>query len=354
MKNFDTRPYSISDFIEWYNNDLLELSPDFQRRSVWSQNAKSYLIDTVIRGRPIPKILITQKLLGTRQKRTVVDGQQRLRTILEFYNGDFKISKAHNEEYAGCTYELLPEDIQKDFLKYELGVDLLFDMSYEFILDVFARINTYTVSLNAQEKRNAKYIGYFKQYAYKYGLKYVRYFIDSKILTKAQVTRMAEAELAAELFVSLIGGVQTNKNTEQYYKKYEDEIGDLKKSSEKFDQIMSYIGETYPAGEISETNWSRVHLFYTLFTVIGHFLYGLGGLKEEFRVALKPQDVGKLRIILNEISLDYDKYTAKSFKDEIPPGINKFIDFSRRRTTDTAARIGRANYVCKTIKSIIG
>ena len=43
MKNFDTRVYSISDFMEWYNNDLLELSPDFQRRSVWSEQAKSYL-----------------------------------------------------------------------------------------------------------------------------------------------------------------------------------------------------------------------------------------------------------------------------------------------------------------------
>lgn len=350
MKNFDTRPYSISDFIEWYNNNLLGLSPDFQRRSVWSQNAKSYLIDTVIRGRPIPKILITQELIGTRQKRTVVDGQQRLRAIFEFYNGDLKISKAHNEEYAGYTYEMLPEDTKNEFLKYELGVDLLFDMSYEFILDIFARINTYTVPLNTQEKRNAKYIGYFKQYAYKYGLEYVRYFIDGKILTKSQVTRMAEAELAAELFVCLIGGVQTNKNTEQYYKKYEEVIGDLKNSSEKFDQIMSYIGEIYPVDEISTTNWSRVHLFYTLFTVIGHFLYGLDGLKPEFRLPLKPQLVGKLRIILNEISLKYDKYTNKSFKDEIPSEFNKFIDFSRRRTTDTAARIGRANFVCKTIK----
>ena len=353
MKNFNTRPYSISDFIEWYNNDLLELSPDFQRRSVWSQSAKSYLIDTIIRGRPIPKILITQKLISTRQERTVVDGQQRLRAILEFYNGDFKISKAHNEEYAGYTYEMLPEDIKNEFLKYELGVDLLFDMSYEFILDIFARINTYTVSLNTQEKRNAKYIGYFKQYAYKYGLKYVRYFIDGKILTKSQVTRMAEAELAAELFVCLIGGIQTNKNTEQYYKKYEERIGDLKNSSEKFDQIMSYIGEIYPVNEISTTNWSRVHLFYTLFTVIGHLLYGLDGLKSEFRIHLNQQLVGKLRIILNEISLKYDKYTDKSFKDEIPSEFSKFIDFSRRRTTDTAARIGRANFVCKTIKSAI-
>ena len=332
---------------------MLELSPDFQRRSVWSQNAKSYLIDTVIRGRPIPKILITQKLIGTRQKRTVVDGQQRLRAILEFYNGDFKISKAHNDEYAGCTYEMLPEEITNDFLKYELGVDLLFDMSDEFILDVFARINTYTVSLNTQEKRNAKYIGYFKQYAYKYGLKYVRYFIDGKILTKSQVTRMAEAELTAELFVSLMEGIQTNKNTEQFYKKYEDEIGNLENSSKKFDKIMSYIGEIYPVDDISKTNWSRVHLFYTLFTVIGHCLYGLSGPKAEFRVGIKPQHVGKLRIILNEISLKYDEYTDRSFKGEMPSGYNKFIDFSRRRTTDTAARIGRVNFVCKTIKAKI-
>lgn len=41
MKNFDTRTYSISDFVEWDKNGLLELSPDFQRRSVWTDKAKS-------------------------------------------------------------------------------------------------------------------------------------------------------------------------------------------------------------------------------------------------------------------------------------------------------------------------
>ena len=353
MKNFDTRPYSISDFVEWYNNDLLELSPDFQRRSVWSQSAKSYLIDSVVRGRPIPKILITQKLVKARQKRTVVDGQQRLRAILEFYNGDFKISKAHNTEYAGCTYEMLPDEVKNDFLKYELGVDLLFDISYEFILDVFARINTYTVSLNTQEKRNAKYIGYFKQFAYKYGLKYVRYFIDSGILTKAQITRMAEAELAAELFVALMGGVQTNKNTEQYYRKYEEEIGDLEGCGDNFDKVMSYIGEIYAADDLSKTNWSRVHLFYTLFASIGHILFGVDGLDGAYRLDINKSHVGKIRIILNEISLNYDKYTDKLFTGEPPEDYKHFIDYSRRRTTDTAVRRERSNFVCKIIKAEI-
>lgn len=353
MKNFDTRPYSISDFLEWNNNNLLELSPDFQRRSVWSQSAKSYLIDTILRGRPIPKILITQKLIAARQTRTVVDGQQRLRAILEFINGDFKISRAHNIEYANLTYEMLPEDVRNDFLKYELGVDLLFDMSYEDILDVFARINTYTVSLNTQEKRNAKYIGYFKQYAYKYGLKYVRYLLDGKVLTKNSVTRMAEAELFAELFVSLIGGVQTNKNTEQFYKKYEEDIGDLEQAAIKIDTLMTFIGELYPSKELEKTNWSRIHLFYSLFTSIGHCKYGFQGLDPTYRTILSQKNIGKLRIVLNEISLKYDEYTAKSYKEDIPNGYKQFIDFSRRRTTDSEARIARSNFICEKIHSEI-
>tara|TARA_R110000850_G_scaffold178547_1_gene304472 strand:- start:38 stop:628 length:591 start_codon:yes stop_codon:yes gene_type:complete len=195
MKNFDTRTYNISDFIEWHESDLLELSPDFQRRSVWTEKAKSYLIDTILRGKPIPKLLLSQKLQGKKNVRVVVDGQQRLRTMLGFYNGDFKISRVHNDEFAGKTFDTLPEEVQNEFLKYELGVDLLFDLLYEDILDIFARINSYTVKLTTQEIFNARYVGYFKQTIFRYGLKYVNYYINSGILTKANVTRMAEAEI---------------------------------------------------------------------------------------------------------------------------------------------------------------
>ncbi len=45
----------------------LELNPRFQRRSVWSPNAKSYLMDTILRGKPMPKIFIRQKINVTTQ-----------------------------------------------------------------------------------------------------------------------------------------------------------------------------------------------------------------------------------------------------------------------------------------------
>lgn len=103
MKRFDTRVYNISDFVEWDVRNQIELSPDFQRRSVWSLQAKSYLIDTIIRGKPMPKLLLTQDVRDRRNIRIVVDGQQRLRAILEYVEGGFAISRAHNKELAGTN-----------------------------------------------------------------------------------------------------------------------------------------------------------------------------------------------------------------------------------------------------------
>jgi hypothetical protein len=352
MKNFDTRTYSISDFVEWEKNGLLELSPDFQRRSVWSEKGKSYLIDTIMRGKPIPKIIITQKLQGARNLRVVVDGQQRLRAILSFYNGDFKISKAHNKDLSKHNYHTLSEELKKEFLKYELGVDVLFDLPYEDILDIFARINSYTVELDKQEIFNAKYLGYFKQTAYGLGYKYVNYFINGGIITKAKVARMAEADLASDLLIALIGSVQTNKNIEVYYKEYEDKQGNLEDIEKRFDKIMSYIGSIYKAEEIKNTNWSRIHLFYTLFTSIGHFLYGIKGLGATPKKAITVKSIGKLRNALDNFSSEFDEIAADLDNPDFSQDFKQFIYYSRRGTTDTSARIFRSNFLCKKIKNV--
>lgn len=353
MKNFDTRVYSVSDFLEWHNNDLLELSPDFQRRTVWSEKAKSYLIDTIVRGKPIPKLIISQEMKGNRTVRVVVDGQQRLRAILEFINGDFKISRAHNKKLAGFTYMKLPKQFKQAFLQYELGVDLIFNMAYENILDIFARINSYTVMLNKQEKLNANYLGYFKQYAFKYGYKYVKYFLEGNILKRTRVARMAEAELAADLFMALIGGVQTNKNVEQYYKEYEEKIGNLEESAKRFDTIMSYIGNIYPPEELALTNWSRIHLFYTLFTTIGHNLYSLKGINKQCRSTVNKKHIGKLRVALDQISAKYDEVAEDMESKHQPADYKQFITWSRRATTDTKTRVNRTEFLCKKLKKSI-
>lgn len=69
--------YPIADFLKWDREKELILNPSFQRGSVWKESAKSYLIDTILRGMPIPKILFRTKIdRRTKQiVREVVDGQ---------------------------------------------------------------------------------------------------------------------------------------------------------------------------------------------------------------------------------------------------------------------------------------
>lgn len=352
MKNFDSRVYSVSDFLEWHQNDLLDLSPSFQRRGVWTKAAKSYLIDTIIRGRPMPKVLITQELSNQKTIRTVVDGQQRLRTILEFVTDGFAILKAHNTEYGRMMYSNLPEPVQNQILSYAIGVDVLFNAKLDDLLDIFARINTYSVALNTQEKLNAKYLGPFKVNAYALGHRYAQYFKDAKIITPAGISRMAEAELSSDLLISLSDGIQTSKNIEKIYKKYEgfeEAPENLATACERFEETLSFVGTIYDGKSLAQTNWSRIHWFYTLFNCVSHGLYGDIVSGAPGGPALNPHTVNTWRSTLSEISARYDVYTTEK-EIEIPRDFATFIDFSRRRTTDTDARLERARFVLSQLR----
>lgn len=130
QQRFNTRNYSVRDFEEWRERDELVLAPKFQRREVWSPKARSYLMDTILRGKPIPKIYMRQDVNpnNRRTRREIVDGQQRLHTVLTFIKDGFKISKAHHEHFGGKYFSGLDRETQRDVLKYEFVVDLLQDM----------------------------------------------------------------------------------------------------------------------------------------------------------------------------------------------------------------------------------
>ena len=103
--------YKVSDILNWQRSGSLELNPNFQRRPVWKKGAKSYLIDTILKGFPVPIIFLRDMpsdLSTLMAKREVVDGQQRIRTILSFIDktlvpnfdaarDEFTIARAHSK-----------------------------------------------------------------------------------------------------------------------------------------------------------------------------------------------------------------------------------------------------------------
>lgn len=352
LKTFDVRAYSISDFVEWQNDGKLDLSPDFQRRGVWSNPAKAFFADTILRGKPFPKLILMQEFVEGKQVRVVVDGQQRLRAIFDFVNDGIKISKAHNSELAGKTFSQLDPETQDAFMQYEVACDVLYSAPLSELLDIFARINRYTVKLNAQELRNAQYSGFFKTRAFALGYAYVDYWIEGKVLSKSQVSRMGEAELASDLLATLCTQIQTNKSVDAVYKRYEDEEGSIPDKAKLFFETMEVIGKVYPAESLIGTCWTRKHMFYSLFATVAHIIapFKNEGLEPSRLTKEDLADTGRLRSLLNGVSADFLSYNAPADRINAPKRLRTFITASTQATTDTQSRVNRTKYILQVLE----
>lgn len=347
MKNFDSRTYSINDFIEWDDRKQLEISPKFQRRSVWSPQAKSYLIDTILKDKPLPKIFIraTTDPKTKKTTREIVDGQQRIRTILSFVKDGFRISKVHNEEYGGMLYSELPEDVQGEFLKYELSVDLLLDVQDRDILDVFARLNTYSVSLNKQELFNAKYFGYFKQLVYKLSGDYYTFWTENHIFTDTKIMRMAEAELMTDLIIATVEGIQSKKQAEKYYAKYDESFDNRKEIENHVKEIMDLIGNLF-GDTLKTSNFRTTPNFYGLFVSLYHMNYGIPNL-ELPRKEINEKDTPRIMNTLDDINsiLETEESSAEYFE---------FVKSTKDATTDVPARLTRCTFIINKLVESLG
>lgn len=343
MKSFDSRTYSVNDYREWDQSQQLILSPRFQRRSVWTETARSYLMDTIIRGKPIPKVFIRQSIdpITGRSMREVVDGQQRLRTILSYISDGFAIRRTHNREYGGLYFSQLPEDARVAIFSYEVSTDLLINVSDAEVLDIFARLNSHAVVLNQQEKLNASHFGPFKQLADDLAFSYFEYWVDNRIITAPQVMRMQDVSLSSDLLIAMCDGIQSKKQIPVYYRRYEDEFPfDIDILASQFRTTMSRIGELYPDG-LGSSEFRRVHLFYSLFTAVFHMNYGLPDLQDSNARSWQRSESAKIRNALEQVEWIFDAPDPT----ELNPAARQFLNDSRRATTDASVRVRRTAYL---------
>lgn len=351
-KNFDLRPYSINDFLGWNDREELVLSPKFQRRRVWSEKAKSYLIDTIIRGLPIPPIFIREKIdLDTRKSiREVIDGQQRLAAILDFVNNGFKISKVHNEEFGGLYFDGLSDSVKSDFLQYEIATNLVLTPGDEQVLAIFARLNTYTVPLNKQELWNAKYFGLFKQTVHNLAYEFHTFWINSKILSENNIARMADVDLTSDLVIASMDGIHDKKVIESYYKKYDDDFKDKEIIKSQYKNCMDTIGEIY-GKSLPDSHFSSVPLFYTLYCDIYDLLFGMKASPYPKMKTIKTNDYPKIRNALENLETILEE---DSNNPNISDDIKQFIEDYNRHTTDVDRRRRRHTFLLNFILSTFG
>lgn len=135
----------------------IDTNPDFQRPAVWTTAQKQLLVDSILREYDVPK-MYWRKVSEKPDRYDVVDGQQRLRAIWSFVDGEFSLPKnsdpIEGEIVAGCSYQSLPDELQIRFDQYTVDVVVLEDTDEDEVREMFLRLQNGT-SLKAQEKRNA-------------------------------------------------------------------------------------------------------------------------------------------------------------------------------------------------------
>ena len=199
--------YTISDFIDWYSKKQLILAPEFQRGSVWTPSARVFLIDTILKDLPIPQVFIRTKIDSTNQQviREVVDGQQRLRAILDFASEKLRLtSKA--PDHSGKRYNELIEDDKETFLSYRVPVVQLINASNAEVLEVFARLNSYSVKLTPAELRHAEYSEPVKWAVYDAALHWSTLWNDFGVVSVRERVRLKHTTIIAEMFMALDKG----------------------------------------------------------------------------------------------------------------------------------------------------
>ena len=148
--------------------ERINTQPDFQRPLVWGLAQKQLLIDSILRGYDVPKFY-WRKVSSKPDKYDVVDGQQRLRAIWDFINGEFKLPKDADTvdgfKIANCGYKELPDDLRKVFDIYNLNIIILENTDEDEVREMFLRLQNGT-TLKAQEKRNA-YPGNMRDFVHK-------------------------------------------------------------------------------------------------------------------------------------------------------------------------------------------
>jgi hypothetical protein len=135
----------------------IDLQPDFQRQEVWSPSKKKRLVDTVLRGWSIPPI----HLVVTADSRLeVLDGQQRLAAIRDFFSDRFAVDggitprDGHLVGLHGKFYSGLDTATKRQVNQYSLRCFRITEYEPDEPSELFYRLNQPTV-LTAGEQRNA-------------------------------------------------------------------------------------------------------------------------------------------------------------------------------------------------------
>ena len=279
--NYDYGHQTISWFRDRFKDKTLTIRPPYQRKPVWALRQKSKLVESILLKFPVPELVIDETTDAEGNTAfAIVDGQQRIRAILQFLGLDTDpTEREFNDfglEYVDArsplkdkTFSELADEEKKALFGYKLAIRSLYNPTDAEVREMFIRLNAYLTKLNDQELRNATYSGPFIELVS--DLADDKYWTENGIFSPANIRRMKDVQFVSELFIGVIHGPQAGsaKAIDDYYayfEEFEDEIPQQQDHKKLYEKTLLFVHELLP--EIKKTRWSNQTDFYTLFVAL--------------------------------------------------------------------------------------
>lgn len=342
MENYlNTTLRNVAWFRQAHEQKTLEMKPPFQRNPVWVTRQKSYLMDTILNKYPIPEIYMQETAdEDGNSKYIIIDGQQRIRSVLEFIAGQFSIDEKESPEFHGTDFEHLSPEQKRAFFQYNFVVRILPDIPDVELRAIFQRLNKNVVALNKQELRQATYSGAF--------IKLMNAVSDKEMFSKIclftanDVRRMLDVEFISELAIAMLNGYQNKKDKlDLYYQLYEEDFQEEEIVKESFDVVLGELIKIFP--DMAQTRWRKKSDFYTIFLVFANHKECLP-LSKDSRNAVREtlldfaDKIGKIQGLNADEMLEYKEDPALEYVRGL------------RATTDMSSRKYRQNAIEKLLR----
>lgn len=328
MQTFlNTTTHSVAWFAKRHKGGELELKAPFQRNPVWTPKQQAYLIDTILRGFPVPELYMQEFTTPEGQDRyVVVDGQQRLRACLGFLDGQVSLDPVDSPDFADMSFDDLSPEHKKQVFNYTFVVRVLPDMEESVLREMFQRLNRNVVALNQQELRHATYWGEFitsvERLAADEGWASVGLF------TPNDVRRMLDVEFISELVVAFLHGLQNKKDKlEDWYQAYEGEFPQKDATEEVFHKTLGELLAIMP--DVNTTRFRKKSDFYSLFLVLA---------RHASLMPFSREGRGELRGIFTTFAGAVDKYLANPDESDEPDSVKQYARAVERAASDLASR----------------
>ncbi len=324
--------YTAADYCAAMDRNELIVNREYQRsEKVWPDIARSFLIETMLLGFPMPKIYLysVTDLKNRRTVKEIVGGQQRSMAIKDFFDDKFVLSrKLETEDLAGKKFSELEDDWKKRFITYSISADLFVSATDEEVRETFRRMNSYTVPLNPEEQRHAEFQGAFKWFVQRLAKANQGIFVRAGIFGDKLLIRMQDLKLICEIIHAMLFGIRTTNKKALYnlYAENDEKFNDQQKVRRYFDYAFEAVSNLK---SIHGTNLMKPYMTYSLVLAIIHSKYGLKKLtglgQGKFRGSFNPK-------IFEEHLLELDESLETPDEEIERSKFKAFILASKERT----------------------